>query len=193
MSNDEQTSVTGLLQRWSQGDREAAAAVLPQIYDELHRIAAAHFRRERGDHTLQPTAIVHEAYLQLVNSGSWRWESRAGFMALATRLMRNILVNYARDRGRQKRGGDVRQVTLIEAAVASPKQGTEVLALHEALNALAEIDPDKAEIVELRFFGGLTVEEVAELRGVSPATIARQWRRAKAWLYDELMHKDPIA
>ncbi len=181
--------VTRLLRRWSGGDREAASELMPLVYDELRRIAADQFRRERADHTLQATAIVHEAYLRLSEQNGLRWQNRSHFFGLAAHVVRRILVDHSRERGCAKRGGGKRRVTLAEAASIATARPPDLQDLDDALRSLAEIDPQKASIVELRFFGGLTIEETAEFLAVSPATIVRQWRRAKAWLYCELNEK----
>ena len=181
-----QTTVTQLLQRWSEGDREAAARVLPLVYDELRRIAAQQLRRERDDHLLQATAIVHEAYLRLAEQGGFRWPSRAHFFAFAAHLIRRILVDHARHRNRVKRGGHTQRTTLAEAAMLAIEKGPDLVALDDALSTLEDLDPRKAAVVELRFFAGLTLEETADQLGVSPETVGREWRRAKAWLYNEL-------
>jgi RNA polymerase sigma factor (TIGR02999 family) len=178
--------VTQLLQKWSAGDQEAATRVLPLIYDELRRIASRQLRRERGDHTLQATAIVNEAYLRLDGAEGFSWPSRAHFFAFASHLIRRILVDYARHQNRQKRGGKAEKVSLAEVADLAAVKSADVLALDEALASLEAIDPRKAAVVELRFFGGLTLEETATQLGISPETVGREWRRAKAWLYKEL-------
>src|SRR5882724_3824379 len=179
-------SVTQLLQKWSDGDREAAIAVLPLVYDELRRIAARQLRGERGGHTLQATAVVHEAYLRLGEDGAFDWPSREHFYAFAAHLIRRVLVDYARRRNCDKRGGHRERVTLSEAADLALEKGTDLEALDDALAGLQALDPLKATIVELRFFAGLTSEEIAGQLGVSPETVGRHWRRAKTWLYDQL-------
>ena len=178
--------ITRLLQSWSAGDLESAEQVLPLVYDELRRIALRQLRREREDHTLQATAIVHEAYLRLTEQGGFRWPSRAHFFAFAAHLIRRILVDYARCHNRAKRGGRWEKVTLCEAAGLAPERGPDVVALDEALSSLEAVDPRKAAIVELRFFAGLTLQETAGQLGVSQETVSREWRRAKAWLYSAL-------
>jgi RNA polymerase sigma factor (TIGR02999 family) len=178
-----QEKVTQLLQRWSSGDQEAAERVLPLVYNELRRIASQQLRRERSDHTLQATAIVHEAYLRLDGQEGFHWPSREHFFAFAAHLIRRILVDYARHQKRLKRGGGAEKVTLAEAADLAAVQSVDLLAVDEALAALETIDPRKAAVVELRFFGGLTLEETAAQLGISAETVGREWRRAKAWLY----------
>ena len=183
-------TVTRLLARLHGADEatrdEALQQVLELLYPEMRRLAARIMRRERPGHTLQPTALVHEAFLELVDETSLEWECRAHFMAVAARVMRRVLVDYARQRGRDKRGAGVSVSTLDENAIA-PQPGVDVVALDEALERLAAMDPQQSRVVELRFFAGLSVEETAEALGVSPATVKRDWATAKLWLYNELM------
>jgi RNA polymerase sigma-70 factor (ECF subfamily) len=184
-----ETAITQLLQQWSTGDREAAEQVLPLVYEELRRIAAHQLRQERSEHTLQATAIVHEAYLRLSGEESLRWPSRTHFYAFAAHLIRRILVDHARTRNRSKRGGDLQRVTVAEIenlGDLSSGQSPDIEALDDALTALETVDPRKAAVVELRFFGGLSIEETADQLGVSAETVGREWRRAKAWLFKEL-------
>ena len=176
--------VTQLLLDWSDGDARARAEVLPLVYDELRRLAALYLLRERHDHTLQPTALVHEAYLRLVDQRQVNWRNRAQFVGLAAVMMRRILVNYARDRAAGKRGGDLQRVPLSDADEPGRPQDVDVIVLHDALDQLSAIDPRKSRIVELKFFGGLTTNEIAEVLQLSPATIERDWSFARAWLYD---------
>jgi RNA polymerase sigma factor (TIGR02999 family) len=178
--------VTQLLERWSQGDEEALDQLMPLVYDELHRLAGAYLRRERGEHTLQPTALVNEAYLKLVRQRNIQWQNRAQFFGVAAQLMRRILVDHARANYADKRGGDRVNVSLKNIGAFGTQPTTDVLALHDVLNRLAEIDPDQSRIVELRFFGGLTIEETAEVMQVSHSTVEREWKIAKAWLKREL-------
>jgi RNA polymerase sigma factor (TIGR02999 family) len=185
-----QDEVTRLLVDWGRGDGAAHDRLLPLVYDELRRIAGAYMRRERPDHTLQPTALVHEAYLRLVDQRRMDWNSRAQFVGLAAVMMRRILVNHARDRAAAKRGADAPRVPLTVAAGVLQGPGVEVLALHEALDRLSAADARKGRIVELKFFGGLTTDEVADVLAVSPATVEREWSFARAWLYDA-MADDP--
>jgi RNA polymerase sigma factor (TIGR02999 family) len=174
--------LTGLLRAWGDGDREAGERLIPLVYDELRRQAARHLRRERREHTLRPTALVHEAYLRLAGQRA-PWRNRAQFFGVAARVMRRILVDHARGHGAAKRGGSWCRVGLEEdTAVARPRD-LEVLALEAALADLAGLDPDKARLVELRYFGGLSLEEAASVLEVSPSTATREWRMAKAWLY----------
>lgn len=181
-----QAPITNLLQRWSRGDREAAEQVLPLVYDELRRIAARELRRNRGGHTLQATAIVHEVYLRLSGCEGFRLASRTHFFALAARLARQILVDHARRRHRLKRGGQTERLTLTEVAGFVKPRDPDLLTVDEALEKLEKLDPRKASVVELRFFAGLTLDETAEHLGISPETVGREWRRARAWLYNEL-------
>jgi RNA polymerase sigma factor (TIGR02999 family) len=177
--------VTQILQRWSAGDREAAEQAIPLVYDELRRIAAKELRREREGHTLQATAIVHEAYLRLASQPGLEWPSRAHFFAFSAHLIRRILVDHARRRNRAKRGGLAEKLTLLEADLALEKS-PDLVALDDALSGLQEIDPRKAAVVELKFFAGLTLEEIAGQLGISAETVSREWRRARAWLYNAL-------
>ena len=179
-------SVTQFLQRWSTGDREAAEQALPLVYNELRRIAARELRRERGGQTLQATAIVHEAYMRLAGQTGLEWPSRAHFLAFAAYLIRQVLVDHARSRNRLKRGKGYEKVTLREAADLAGEKSSDVIALDEALSSLEKIDPRKASIVELKFFAGLTLEEIAEQLGISEVTVSREWRRARTWLYSAL-------
>ena len=176
-----------LLDDASAGKREALEALLPIVYDELHRVAAAYMRREQPGQTLQATALVHEAYLRLLREKHTRWQNRAHFCAIAAGSMRQILVERARARGRLKRAGDRQRITLSDAIpAAAPADAVDVDALDEALTRLAAMDAGLARLVELRFFGGLSIEETAEVLGVSPATVKRSWATAKAWLRREL-------
>jgi len=177
-----------LLAEASEGKREALDALLPLVYDELHRQAAAYMRRERPGHTIQATALVHEAYLRLMNEPNTRWQSRAHFCAIAANSMRQILVERARARGRLKRAGGQQRITLSDAIAAVPASGAtvDVEVLDAALSRLAELDPPLARLVEVRFFGGLSIEEAAEVLGVSPATVKRHWATARAWLKREM-------
>jgi len=180
------SSLTQLLRKWSEGDEEAVAEIMPLVYDELHRIAASHLRRERPDHTLQATALVNEAYLRLRGEHGIRWKNRGHFLRLTAHVMRRILVEYARERNAVKRGGDQERVTLTEAMELANAPPPHLIAVGDAIEALAAFDAQKASIVELRYFGGLTLEEIAETVGISRPTVVREWRRARAWLYREL-------
>ena len=180
-------TITELLQQWSDGNRDALDQLLPLVYDELHRQAARYLRRERPGHTLQTTALIHEAYLKLIGQREVRWQSRTHFFAIAAQLMRRILVDHARTKHREKRGGNDVRLTLDEAAlVAGEEKSVDLLALDEALTRLAAFDEQQARVVELRYFSGLSLEETADALGVSRATAARDWSVAKAWLKREL-------
>jgi len=186
MAGSGSPEVTQLLLAWSEGDQTAFDKLVPLVYAELHRLAKRYMRDERPEHTLQATALIHEAYVRLIDAKRVRWEGRGHFFGVAARLMRQILVDFARERGYQKRGGPVRPVSLDEALVVSGKQDEGLVALDEALSALAEIDGRKSQVVELRFFGGLSIEESAEALKVSPETVRRDWRLAKSWLFQRL-------
>jgi RNA polymerase sigma factor (TIGR02999 family) len=180
-------NVTQLLRAWSQGDRAALDGLLPLVYRELHGQAERFMRGQSPGHTLQVTGLVHEAYLRLVDQAGVEWQSRAHFFGVAGKAMRSILVDHARARGAVKRGGGARQLTLGAAgAAAGVEAPVDVLALDEALTRLAALDPEQARLVELRYFTGLSIEETAEVLGVSPATVKRQWQVARAWLTREL-------
>src|SRR5688572_26603992 len=180
-------NVTRLLLQWSHGDRVALEQLLPLVYQELRRIAARQLRGERGDHTLAPTALVHELYFRLVDQRRATWENRAHFFGLTAQLMRRILVDHARARHAGKRGGSATRVSIEHALdKADPAGAQEVLAIDQALVRLGELDPAQARIVELRFFAGLTVEETAHVIACSPRTVKREWRVARAWLFREL-------
>lgn len=179
-------SVTALLADWSRGDNSALERLLPLVYAELRRMAARQLRGERANHTLQPTALVHEVYLRLVDQREVDWQNRAHFLGVAARVMRRILVDHARRHGARKRGDGVQRVSIDDAAELAAAQDMPVLALDLALARLETIDPELAKIVELRAFGGLTIEESAHVLKVSPSTAKRDWRTAKAWLNREL-------
>jgi RNA polymerase sigma factor (TIGR02999 family) len=186
VSADSSHPVSELLVRWRGGDQEALQALLPLVYDELRRLARHHLEAERAGHTLQSTALVHEAYLRLAEQEPLRLDNRAHFFAVASHLMRQILVDYARKHHAAKRGANNLTLTLDEA-IASPKQPElRLVALDDALNVLAALDERQSHIVELRFFGGLSIDETSQVLGVSPATVAREWTAARAWLYREL-------
>lgn len=186
MVTPSQHDVTRLLIRLTDGDDGALGELLPLVYAELRRLAASYLRRERPDHTLQPTALVHEAYLRLVDQTQARWQNRAHFLGVAAQMMRRILVDHARGHRAEKRGGDFQILSLDENIDVSGERAADLVALDEALKRLAELDPQKSRVVELRFFGGLSVEETAEVLGVSAPTVKRQWRMAKAWLYGQV-------
>lgn len=178
--------VTQLLLAWSDGDQAALEKLVPLVYEELHRLAHRYISRERSGYTLQTTALAHEAYLRLVDVKGVRWQNRAHFFAVAAQSMRRILVDLARARHNVKRGGGAQQVSLDEVLVASPERGANLLALDEALSRLAALNPRQSQVVELRYFGGLTEEEVAEVLKVSPRTVRSDWSLARVWLYREL-------
>jgi RNA polymerase sigma factor (TIGR02999 family) len=179
-------NVTQLLIDWSKGDKEALDNLVPLVYEELRRQAARYLRHERAGHTLQTTALIHEAYLRLVDQRNVHWQNRAHFFGIAAQMMRRILVDHARTKKRAKRGGSDIRVSFSEATLKAPDQDLDIVALDEALEHLAEIDEQQSKIVELRFFSGLTVEETAEVLGISPATVKRDWSMAKAWLHREI-------
>jgi RNA polymerase sigma-70 factor (ECF subfamily) len=180
-------AITQLLRDWSDGDEQALEKLTPLLYAELHRMAHGYMRRERSNHTLQTTALINEAYVRLIDWKNVRWQNRAQFFAVAARLMRRVLVDFARSRNYAKRGGRGRQmVSLDEASPVAPDRAGAILALDDALQSLSALDARKSQIVELRFFGGLTIEETAEVLSVSSRTVLREWDLAKAWLSREL-------
>ena len=181
-----QQRVTDLLVQWSQGDDAALAELTPLVYDELRRVAHHYLKGQRRNHTLQTTALVNEAYLRLADQTNPRWQDRAHFFAVAARAMRQILVDYARSQRSQKRGGGALKMDLDEAALVSPEESKEIVELHEALEQLSALDSRKAQIVELKYFGGLNYEEIAEVLKISRITVRRDWEFAKVWLYTEL-------
>jgi RNA polymerase sigma factor (TIGR02999 family) len=183
--------VTELLRAWSDGDDGALERLVPLMEAELRRLARGYMGRERQEHTLQTTALVNEAFVRLTDARQVRWQDRAHFLGISARLMRRVLVDHARRRGYQKRGGGAQRVTLHEGLAASPDPAFDVLALDRALEVLEKDDPRKSRIVELRFFGGLSVEETAQLLRVSPDTVKRDWRLAKLWLLRELEGNAP--
>ena len=178
--------VTQLLMDWGNGNQAAAEKLMPLVYEELHRLAHQYMNKERPGHTLQTSALVNEAYLRLIDQKEVYWQNRAQFFGIAAQMMRRILVDYARSRHYQKRGGDARQVELDEAMIVSQERAADVIALDDALRSLAEFDARKSQIVELRFFGGLSIEETAQALAVSPGTVMRDWTLAKAWLRKEM-------
>jgi RNA polymerase sigma factor (TIGR02999 family) len=186
MSSITSVSVTRLLKAWGAGDRAALEQLVPAVHKELRRMARNYMRRERPDHTLQATALVNEAYLRLVDVADVSWQDRAHFFAVSAQMMRRILVNAAYARGAQKRGGAAQRVSLDDVPVMSPSKANELVALDDALQELANFDPRQAQVVELRFFGGLSVEETAEVLKISPQSVMRDWKLAKAWMKREL-------
>jgi RNA polymerase sigma factor (TIGR02999 family) len=181
--------VTQLLVDWGNGNQAALDQLIPLVYTELRQLARRYMSRERSGHTMQTTALIHEAYLRLVDQNQVRWENRAHFLGIAARLMRQILIEHARRHTRAKRGGGAGTIALDEAAIVSQTRAAELLALDDALERLAAIDPRKSRVVELRFFGGLSVEEAAIVLNVAPNTVLRDWRLAKAWLHREISHE----
>src|SRR5262245_796888 len=186
MPSVSQQRVTELLVQWSHGDDAALAELTQLVYDELRRVAHHHLSRQRPDHTLQTTALVNEAYLRLADQTNPRWQNRAHFFAVAARAMRQILVSYARSQQAQKRGGGAFKVDVNDVALVSPEESREIVELHEALEQLSALDPRKAQIVELKYFGGLNYDEIAEVLKISRITVRRDWEFAKVWLYTEL-------
>jgi RNA polymerase sigma factor (TIGR02999 family) len=186
VSSPSQKQITELLVAWGDGDRDALEKLTPLVYNELHRLARRYMGRERSGHTLQTTALVNEAYIRLVDWKNVQWQNRAHFYAVSAQIMRRILVDFARARDYAQRGGGTRKISLDEAAMISGGRGRDLVALDEALNALAELDARQSRIVELRFFGGLSLEEVAEVLKVSVGTVRRDWSLARAWLHREL-------
>ena len=186
MPTPEPQRLTHLLIAWSEGDQKALDELFPLVYDELRQMARRQMRRERRGHTLRTTALVNDAYLRLVDQREVRWQNRAHFFAIAAQMMRRILVDHARAKRYEKRGGGAAHVPLEEAAVLAHGKEAEIIALDEALAALGEIDPRRARVVELRYFGGLSNEEIGEVLKVSPNTVTRDWNMARAWLYQEL-------
>ncbi|HKS42807.1 MAG TPA: sigma-70 family RNA polymerase sigma factor [Blastocatellia bacterium] len=186
---DTSSEVTGLLIEWCNGDQSALERLIPLVEKELHRLAHHYMRREHTGHTLQTTALINEAFLRLMDQNRTRWQSRAHFYAIAAQIMRRILLNYARDQKRIKRGGGVIQISLSSVEVMSPEKSIELITLDEALNRLALVDERKSRVVELRYFGGLSVEETAEVLNVSQITVLRDWNMAKAWLAREIRNE----
>jgi RNA polymerase sigma factor (TIGR02999 family) len=188
MSPNSDSGPTQLLRAWSQGDGSALDRLVPLVYEELHRLARNYMRRERPDHTLQATSLVNEAYLRLIDVNRVEWRDRAHFLAVAAQTMRRILVEFARNRQRQKRGGGALHVSLDDIPDLPGSKGVDLVALSDALSGLATFDGRMSQVVELRFFGGLTVEETADVLNVSPETVMRDWKTAKSWLLREIRH-----
>ncbi len=191
MASVAQSEVTQLLVAWGDGDEEARAQLYSLVYEELHRLAHGRMRRERAAHTLQTTALIHEAFLRLIDQKQGGWESRGHFYAIAAQMMRRVLVDYARRRQGKKRGGDAVRLSLAEVPEVAAQPAHDVLVVNDALEALATVDPRKAKMVELRFFGGLSIEETATCLGVSPGTVMRDWTLAKAWLKRQIQQPEP--
>jgi RNA polymerase sigma factor (TIGR02999 family) len=188
-----QHEITKLLADWSNGDKQALEKLTPLVYEELRRLAKRYLSQERPGHTLQSTALVHEAYLKLVGQHSVRWQNRAHFFGIAAQLIRRILVDYARNRFAEKRGAHAAKLSLDEALAVPEGRDLDLIALDEALEGLAKLDPRQSRLVELRFFAGLSVEETAEVLGMSPATVKRDWTSAKAWLFREISRQSTHA
>ena len=186
MATRSSDGITQLLERWKNGEKRALDELMPLVYDELHRLALTYLKRERGGHTLQPTALVNELFLKFSEQHRMSWQNRAQFFGVAAQLMRRILIDHARAHLASKRGGDRYCVSLRNVAAFGSQPDADLLALHEVLNQLEEMDPDQARIVELRFFGGLTIKETAEVMHTSHATVEREWKLAKAYLKREL-------
>jgi RNA polymerase sigma-70 factor (ECF subfamily) len=184
--SEKEREISLILKDWSGGKAESADVLLSLVYDELRRIARQYLRKERSDHTLQPTALVHEAYLKLIDISDVSWQDRAHFFAVASNVMRHILVDHARARATDKRGGEAQRIALEDAVKLSDERDIDLLALDEAMKQLAGFDEQQSKIVELRFFGGLTIEETAHVLAISPATIKREWTMAKAWLFKRM-------
>jgi RNA polymerase sigma factor (TIGR02999 family) len=191
LAQESSSSITALLVRWRSGDQQALDALMPLVYDELRRVAQHYLRRERSDHTLQSTALVHEAYLRLAGQSQPQWQNRAHFFGIAAHLMRQILVEHARGRGAAKRGGNALRLELDESLATAQQTDVDVIALDVALQQLSELDAQQGRIVELRFFGGLTIEDTSEVLGVSPATVKRDWVTARAWLFRAMKGEAP--
>jgi len=188
MKDESPHDITQMLIELTDGNTEVVNQILPRIYDELRKLASSYLRRERADHTLQPTALVHEAYMKLIDQKKVHWQNRAHFFGIAAQVMRRILLDHARKHNADKRGGEAEKLPIEEEIlVVSHEKSAELIALDDALETLAKMDPQKAKIVELRYFGGLSIEETAEVMGVSVPTINRQWRMAKAWLYGQIV------
>jgi RNA polymerase sigma factor (TIGR02999 family) len=180
------SDVTSLLVAWNQGDQAALEELLPVVYDELRKLARSYLRRERPDHTLQATALVHEAYLRLIDQNQVTWQNRAHFFGLAAQMMRRILVNHAVAKKTDKRGGQQEKLSLDEAVSFAAAREVDLIALDDALKELEQLDPQQSRVVELRFFAGLSIEETAEVLGISPATVKREWATAKLWLHRQI-------
>ncbi len=185
--------VTQVLVDWNKGDQNAPDRLMPLVYEELRKLARNYLQRERSDHTLQATGLVHEAYLRLVDQSSMTWQNRAHFFAVAAQVMRRILVDHARAHRAEKRGGEREKIEFDEALAPSGEKAVDLIALDDALHDLVTFDPRQSRIVEMRFFGGLTNEEIGDVLGISPRTIKREWRLAKAWLRREIMKEEADA
>src|SRR6185436_13771214 len=191
MAEDRQHEVTGILHEWSGGDPDAPERLMPYVYDELRRLARAFLSRERGGHTLQPTALVNEAYLRLVDQTRVNWQNRAHFYGIASRMMRRVLIDHARAHATEKRGGTAIHLSIDDVQVPLEQRAADFVALDEALEKLEQFDERKCRIVEMRFFGGLNDEEIASVLGVATRTVLRDWKKARLWLYRELSQEPP--
>lgn len=191
MQREPSEQVTSLLLRWRAGDKAALDALMPLVYDELRRLARHYLQQERSDHTLQSTALVHEAYARLVGQNMPEWQNRAHFFGVAAQLMRQILVDYARNHRAAKRGASICKLPLDDAGSQASIADVDVVALDDALHSLAKLDPQQSRVVELRFFAGLSIEDTSEVMGVSPSTVKRDWNTARVWLYRELDRTAP--
>jgi RNA polymerase sigma factor (TIGR02999 family) len=191
MSSDPQHEVTQILQNWSGGDSEAPARLMPFVYDEMRRLARVFLAKERGNHTLQPTALVHEAYVRLIDQTRVNWQNRAHFYGIAASMMRRVLIDHARSHATDKRGGATIRLSIDDVQVPVEERAAALLDLDEALERLKEMDERKCKIVEMRFFGGLSDEEIAEVLDVSTRTVLRDWKTARLWLYRELTQNHP--
>jgi len=187
-----QTQVTQLLQKWQEGNQEALEALMPLVYNELKRLASSYLRRERPDHTLQSAALVNEAYLRLVDQTQTRWQNKAHFYGIAAQMMRRILADHARGHNAAKRGAGMPDLELDEAMAQAQARSVDVLDLEEALQRLEKLDPQQGRIVELRFYSGLSIEDTANVLGISPATVKRDWAAARAWLFREVAARRPV-
>jgi len=190
MAESPPNEITQQLIAWSQGDKQALELLIPAVYQELRNMADRYLRRESAGHSLQPTALVHEAYLRLIDQTQVEWQNRAHFFGVAAQMMRRILVDHAKAKHRAKRSGGARKLSLDEATQYSDERASELVELDEALKTLADVDERKSRVVELRYFGGLTVAETAQVLDVSENTVMRDWNLAKAWLYQQLSHVD---
>ena len=192
MNLQPQTQVTQLLQKWQEGNQEALEALMPLVYNELKRLASSYLRRERPDHTLQSAALVNEAYLRLVDQTQTRWQNKAHFYGIAAQMMRRILADHARGHNAAKRGAGMPDLELDEAMAQAQARSVDVLDLEEALQRLEKLDPQQGRIVELRFYSGLSIEDTANVLGISPATVKRDWAAARAWLFREVAARRPV-
>ena len=189
MTRTSSKAVTRLLVDWSNGNQAALDELMPLVYGELRRLAKSYMRRERADHTLQPTALVNEAYLKLIDQRDVRWKNRAHFFGIAAQFMRRILVDHARQHNSAKRSSEAGTVSIEDVTGLFKKQDVDLVALDDALKTLADVDPQQSKVVEIRYFGGLSIEETAEVLGISPATVKREWSMARAWLHRELKNE----